>query len=329
MEKIWKQLAFALLLGLAAPLAAMAISGRTREPPAPPTETAATTVPKETAGAEPRLTVILENGETAEMDLEEYVAGVILGELPGSFSLEAKKAQAVVARTYALRRQYKKDKHNGSVCTAPGCCQGYRSVEDCLAGGGTEEMAEAARLAAEETRRLVLTYDGALIEATYFSCSGGRTEDAVAVWGGDVPYLQATDSPGEEGAAHYLETRRFSAEEFAALLGAELSGPPETWLGEAEYTNGGGVASMEIGGVAYEGTVLRTCLGLRSTAFQITAVGNTVTVTTKGYGHRVGMSQYGAEAMAVTGSTFQEILAHYYQGTVLEAYPIDKQGDLG
>ena len=94
----------------------------------------------------------------------------------------------------------------------------------------------------------MLTYDGALIEATYFSCSGGRTEDAVAVWGTDVPYLRSTDSPGEEKATHYMDTVTFSAEEFQNLLGADLSGLPGSWFGEITYTDGGGVDTIDIGG---------------------------------------------------------------------------------
>ena len=175
-----------------------------------------------------------------------------------------------------------------------------------------------------DTAGLVLTYNGSLIDATYFSCSGGRTEDAAAVWGADVPYLQAVDSPGEEGAAAYESEVYFTKSEFARLLGRELAGSPTQWLGKVSYTDGGGVATMVIGGVTYTGKELRSLLGLKSTAFTMTADASGITVVTKGNGHRVGMSQYGAEAMAVLGSSYEEILAHYYQGTV-----IDKFSDLG
>ena len=168
-----------------------------------------------------------------------------------------------------------------------------------------------------ETENLVLSYQGELIEATYFSCSGGSTEDAVAVWGTDVPYLQAVASPGEENAAHYSDTVTFKAEEFASLLGLDLTGAPKSWIGPVSYTEGGGVDTMEIGGVRFKGTTLRSALGLRSTAFSVSCTNDAVTITTRGFGHRVGMSQYGADAMAVNGSTFEEILSYYYQGTEL------------
>ena len=123
-------------------------------------------------------------------------------------------------------------------------------------------------------------------------------------------------SPGEENAPHDTDTVTFTPGEFQTALGVTLSGSPKSWFGTTTYTEGGGVASMTIGGESYTGTKLRSLLGLRSTAFAV-AVGEEITITTKGFGHRVGMSQYGADAMAVTGSTFEEILAYYYQGTTL------------
>lgn len=143
----------------------------------------------------------------------------------------------------------------------------------------------------------VLTYEGELIEATYFSCSGGSTEDAAAVWGTEFPYLQAVASPGEEKAAHYTDTVRLSAEAFQDALGVTLSGSPGSWFRDVTYTDGGGIDTIVIGGTSYKGTSLRSALGLRSTAFSISTTEDTVTITTRGYGHRVGMSQYGADAM--------------------------------
>ena len=134
----------------------------------------------------------------------------------------------------------------------------------------------------------------------------------MAVWGTDYPYLRATDSPGEEGAAHYTDTVTFTVAEFAEKLGIA-----QVTLGNATYTAGGGVNTISIGGKEFKGTQVRTLLGLRSTAFTIELSGERVTVTTKGFGHRVGMSQYGADAMALEGKSYREILAHYYQGTAL------------
>lgn len=174
--------------------------------------------------------------------------------------------------------------------------------------------------AVNSTQNQVLTYNGRLIEATYFSCSGGRTEDAQAVWGTEIPYLQAVDSPGEEGATYFTDTVKYSAREFAALLGLVPSGSPASWLGAVTYTDGGGVDTMVIAGRVYKGTTLRQKLDLRSTVFSIVPAGNFVHIFTRGFGHRVGMSQYGAEAMAVSGSDYGQILAHYYPGAVLDTY---------
>ena len=260
--------------------------------------------------------LVLADGNATELDMNDYLTGVVLAEMPASFEAEALKAQAVVARTYTLKAA-QSGKHNGGVCSDYACCQAYIAEADYT--GGAENI-EKVRSAVEATNGLVLTYGGELIEATYFSCSGGSTEDAVAVWGTDYPYLRATDSPGEEHAAHYTDTVTFTAEEFSSKLGQALSGNPETWLGFTTYTAGGGVNSMRIGNVEYKGTELRSLLSLRSTAFTITAEDDTITITTRGFGHRVGMSQYGADAMAIAGSTFDEILAHYYKGTSLERF---------
>ena len=277
------------------------------------------TAPQETAPETVPLTMRLRHsdGSVEEMDMDTYLVSVVLAEMPASFEYEALKAQAVVARTYTQKAYETGGKHgDGSVCTKSSCCQAYITEENYLAQGGTQEGVDKIKAAIAATSGYVLTYEGELIEATYFSCSGGSTEDAAAVWGTDFPYLQAVSSPGEENAPHDTDTVTFTPGEFQAALGVDLSGSPRSWFGITTYTEGGGVASMTIGGESYTGTQLRSLLGLRSTAFTVTA-GEEITITTKGYGHRVGMSQYGADAMAVTGSTFEEILAYYYQGTSL------------
>lgn len=263
---------------------------------------------------------VIRDGNKTVMNLEEYLVGVVLREMPVDFEPEAQKAQAVVARTYALRTCEKGTKHNGfgGVCTDSACCQAYLDPQEFLASGGSQEALDKVIHAVEETAGQVLLYEGKLIDATYFSCSGGMTEDAAAVWGADIPYLRATESPGEESATHYVDTVTFSAAQFQDALGVSLKGNMEAWLGPVQYTAGGGVDTMQIGGMTYQGTTLRKLLKLRSTAFTMTAVGDTVIITTKGFGHRVGMSQYGAEAMAVAGSSYTEILSHYYSGTTLE-----------
>lgn len=306
--RLWKQLFLSAAVGLALPALALVLS--MGKPGATAQET---TLPEESGGdAAMLLRVLDEDGKTVAMDMQSYLTGVVLAEMPTDFEAEALKAQAVVARTYALKRLETGDKHPGSVCTRPGCCQGYRDPEEF-----PEKAAEKAANAVEETDGQVLRYGGELIDATYFSCSGGSTEDAAAVWGADVPYLQAVDSPGEN-AAYDTDTVRFSAEEFAGMLEQNLPGEPEAWFGPVTYTRGGGVDTMEIGGRTYRGTELRSIFGLRSTDFTVSVAGDTIEIETHGFGHRVGMSQYGADAMAASGSSFDEILAHYYVGTSLE-----------
>lgn len=267
------------------------------------------------------VTVLLKNGMLTQMDANTYLTGVLLREMPADFHDEALKAQAVVARTYACKRNTGAAKHTANaVCTDASCCQGYWDIADYLEQGGSQVTVDRVAAAVQATEKQVLTYHGTLIEATYFSCSGGRTEDALAVWGTDIPYLQAVDSPGEEGASYHTDTVKFSSQEFAARLGISPAGLPATWFGQVTYTKGGGVDTMVIAGIVYGGTTLREKLGLRSTAFTVLAVGDSIHVTTKGYGHRVGMSQYGAEAMAVSGSSYREIVAHYYPETCLDIW---------
>lgn len=330
MKQEWKDALTAILMGLLLPYlllnGAAYIAGINGE--SIPTETTENTI-SASQPASLRIQCIMPDDSIQTMDLEEYLVGVVLGEMPASFEPEALKAQAVVARTYTLRRREAGTKHTGAdVCTDPACCQAYRDEEQYYRDGGTRESVDKVRNAVMDTYGLVLTYEGALIEATYFSSSGGRTEDALAVWGSDLPYLQATDSPEDGYAEKYMHSVNFTEEEFQAALGRELPGSCAAWFGDTSYTNGGGVDTMVIGDREYAGTELRQLLGLRSTAFTVSVSENNITITTRGYGHRVGMSQYGAEAMAVSGCTFDEILAHYYQGTVLEEY-IDNGLDLG
>lgn len=273
--------------------------------------------------------VRVRTGETVtEMDMERYITQVVLAEMPASFEPEALKAQSVAARTYAQKAALTGGKHgDGSVCTEASCCQGYLPVEAYLEKGGTQESAQKVASAVEATSGYVLTYEGELIEATYFSCSGGSTEDAAAVWGTDYPYLRSVSSPGEEGAERYTQTLSFTPEEFQRALGRSISGSPKGWFSITTYTEGGGVAAMTVGGETYSGTELRALLGLRSTAFQVEADDTSIDITTRGYGHRVGLSQYGADAMAVAGSSYSQILAHYYPGTVLTRLEVDEDGE--
>ena len=312
-----KQWFWSFLAGLVVPLALAAVFQKTPAVGDVESDALSPTGVRTRADGEKLLTVQNRAGNLQQMTMEEYLVGVVLAEMPANFESEALKAQAVVARTYTCKRM-EGSKHEGAaVCMDSGCCQGYRSPEEYLDQGGKQAAIDKVRRAVEATEGLVLRYGGALIDATYFSCSGGSTEDAVAVWGQDVPYLQAVESPGEEDAPRYSEAVTFQAAEFAEKLGLAADGDPAGWFGAVTYTDGGGVETMVIRGTSFRGTELRTKLGLRSTAFSVAVQGKTITVTTRGFGHRVGMSQYGAQAMAEGGSSYEEILAHYYTGAEL------------
>lgn len=314
MKQNWQQIIAAFVLGMMLPGLTLRLGLAIAKPkPVSPLPQVSETTPTEA----PALTipVLLPDGTAQQMELELYLVGVVLAEMPASFEENALMAQAVVARTYALKRIAEADRHTpGAVCTDPGCCQAYIAPETYT--GTAADLAKITQ-AVNATCGQVLTYQGKMAEATYFSCSGGRTEAAVAVWGSDVPYLRSVESPGEEQAQPYRKTVRFSAEAFCAALDRSLTGSPKTWLGSVTYTQGGGVATMVIGGVGYTGVQLRQLLKLNSTAFTIQADDDGFTITTQGKGHRVGMSQYGANALAESGSTWQQILQHYYPDTAL------------
>lgn len=276
-----------------------------------------TSEPTETSFDEKLMLRVLDGETVIEMSLHDYLLGVVSAELPESFPSEAQKAQAVAARTFALYHAQRKKHPNADVCTDAGCCQGYAV--------GTSE---AAREAVEATDGFVATYEGELIDATYFSCAGGRTEAAVAVWGSDIPYLQSVESPNEESSPRYCETVVLQAESFAEHLqvvrpDAMFDGSPSQWFGRITYTRGGGIDTAVICGTEFSGSDLRTALSLQSTNIEFSVDGDEITVTTYGFGHRVGMSQYGAKAMAESGCSFEEILKTYYRGIALRRLTLD------
>ncbi len=270
--------------------------------------------------------VRLQTGQAVEkLPLEEYLVGVVLSEVPMSFEMEALKAQAVAARTFAVR-QLNNGKHEDyDLCGQSSCCQAWAG-EEALAqklGRSWKSYWDKASAAVKSTEGQVLTYDGELIDAVYFSCSGGTTEDAVAVWGSEVPYLQSVTSPGEEIAGKYQTQKDFSREEFCSVILqaqplANLTGSINRWFGSVSRTEGGGVDEMTIGGVSFKGTELRQMFGLNSTNFTVEVKDDCILFHVIGYGHRVGMSQYGANAMAISGKNYKDILHHYYNGVKIE-----------
>lgn len=244
------------------------------------------------------------------LPLDKYLVGVLLAEMPADFPPAALEAQAIAARTFTLQKLNARKHSDADICSDSACCQGWLDPEGTNCG--------ALELAVRDTDGLVVTYDDALIDATFFSCDGGRTESALAVWGSNVAYLQAVDSPESDDSRRYAEEKQFSEQELLDLLRAahpEIAPGDAPWFRDLTYTDGGGLATATIGGVTLTGPELRRLLGLRSTDMEIAQGSGVVTIRTQGFGHRVGLSQYGAKAMAEEGSDFVEILTHYYQGT--------------
>ena len=275
-------------------------------------------------------------GQVKTLSLHDYLIGVVMSELPASFEDEALRAQAIASRTFALRCGKHED---ADVCADSSCCQCWTDEGQLREhfGESYADFFTRAKKAVESTDGQVLEYDGALIDATFFACSGGMTEDAAAVWGSGVPYLRPVESPGEEQARYYHTQVRFSAGEFAQIILSEapearLTGDPAAWLGEAGSTPGGGVETVRIGGAVLAGTTVRRLFDLRSTRFALTWDGESFCFDVYGYGHRVGMSQYGAQAMAQGGADAETILKTYYTGVELVALPkiseigLDKPG---
>lgn len=278
------------------------------------------------------LRLLQSDGEVVELTMEEYLWRVVAAEMPASFEPQALQAQAVCARTYSLwKMTAEKHREAGAdLCDSSACCQAYTTREAAMERWGSDGEGYAQRIAqaVAETDGQILTYQGKPIQAVFFSSSTQATEDAAAVWGGSLPYLVSVDSPEGEEVPNYHSTVTLTAEELAARVKqtypeASLDGAPEGWLGEPSYTPSGRVAEMTVGGVTLSGGAARTLFGLRSACFQVSYGEGGFTFSVTGYGHGVGMSQYGANAMAKAGSTWQEIVSHYYTGVTIQRAEAD------
>lgn len=269
-------------------------------------------------------------GSIMELSESDYVKGVVAAEMPASFEPEALKAQAVAAHTIALRRYFEEMKHpnpslgGATLSTDPASFQAYASVEELKETyqDGFDEAWHKISAAVDEVFDTVITYEEEPILAAYHSLSGGTTEAAVSVWGTDLPYLQAADSVSDESQPNYLSEVRVSVEEAREILqksfpDAELSSEPEEWIQIQTRTASGMVESVTVGGKETTGLPLRSLFGLKSANFEVKQEDSELVFTVKGYGHGVGMSQYGANALAQQGKSYDEILTHYYAKVAL------------
>lgn len=276
--------------------------------------------------AEAPLLIYNESTKTVDtVPMRDFLLGAVAAEMPMSYSDEALKAQAVASHSYALALKQSSNGGNPNLQGAyfsanPAQRMGYITDETMRTLWGADYEANRARLEqlVDSVGDQILRYDANPALACYHAISNGTTETSENVWGTSVPYLVSVDSPYDITSEDYTATVTFSVSEMESALASQLSlapdGDPGTWFGTPELTAAGTVRSIPVGTGSAAGTDLRKALSLRSAAFTITYNG-VFTVTTRGYGHGVGMSQFGANAMALTGKSYRDILAHYYPGT--------------
>lgn len=269
--------------------------------------------------------------KTVSIPLEEYIVGVTAAEMPASFEPEALKAQAVAARTFTVKRIAALGgkpcgKDGCDICTDSSCCQAWDSKSAMKKNWGNnyDKYIGKIKAAVYETKGLIATYGGEPIEAMYHSTSGGFTEDSENVYSAALPYLRSVESPGEEDAPYYRGEETYTRKDFAKRLNSAFPKADLSADGLKDQVRilsrfeSGRVAELKLGEVTVTGREFRGALELRSANFEIEIGNKNVKVTTTGFGHGVGLSQLGANAMAKNGSLFDEILCHYYTDIIIE-----------
>ena len=288
--------------------------------------------PRETAMLDEQTVLTVWDGEAVqEMTVAAYLPGVVRGEMPATFAMEALKAQAVTARTYLYYKVTTGSKPghpDAAVCMFPDCCAAYTAQDKAAAKWGDKAAEYEAKIqqAVQETDGQVMFYDGQPILAAFHSSSDGVTANSGDVWVKDLPYLVSVESPESgDSVPNYYSVKTFGAAEFqktfaAAHSEAAFGDDPASWVKDAVRNDSGRVENVTIGGVTVEGTEVRTMFGLRSASFTVECTKEEVTFRVTGYGHGVGMSQYGANTLAGEGKTWQEILHWYYTDVTIAAW---------
>ena len=255
------------------------------------------------------------SGNVESVPLEEYVVGVVAGEMPVSFELEALKAQSVASRTYVMKRLGGNGEYDVVDTVSNQVYLDDNELKEKWKDNYVSYI-NKVRQAVNETSMECLEYDGELIEAMFFSTSNGYTEDSGEFFSTSLPYLKSVDSSyDKEVSSVFQDSKNISLQEFYERLG--LSYQSSLKITDVSRTNSHRVKSLKINGKEFSGKDVYYKLGLRSSDFEIELVGSNVVIQTKGYGHGVGMSQYGALGMAKKGYSYREILMHYYTGTTL------------
>ena len=259
-----------------------------------------------------------ENGNIDRVFFEEYVKGVLAGEMPTSFDLEALKAQAVAARSYDLKKMEQNKEQDYDVVDT---VMNQVYLDDATLKekwkDKYEEKNNKIKQAIVETKGEYMTYNNEVIEAFFFSTSTGKTENSGEVFQTQLPYLKSVDSAwDEEVSPVFSQDNNLSLEEFYQKLNIEYN--PNLKIEITKTTSTGRIKELKINNHEFKANDIYQKLNLRSTFFDIKQKDNQVEITTKGYGHGVGMSQYGALAMAKKGYKYQDILKYYYQGVEIK-----------
>lgn len=266
--------------------------------------------------------------ETVTLPFRDYLIGVVMAEMPANFHEEAVKAQTVIAHTYALhilQNQEPSDEFNGAqISTNPSKHQAYLSPTEAEKRfkDQYEEYYNKISTCVDAVSEQILTYEDQPIIAAFHAISGGATEDCSNVWGQSIPYLVPASSEGDPLSPNFLNTQEFSVQEVKDRLSNQFPDISFTddcsqWFQIQTNTPSGYVDQLQILNITANGQEIRNLFDLRSASFSIEYSNDKFTFTTKGYGHGVGLSQYGADYFARQGMTYDQILAHYYPGTTL------------
>lgn len=254
-----------------------------------------------------------------ELSARDYIVGVVCAEMPAEYSIEALKAQAVASYTFALfRKSENKDKeYDITDNTTPD--QAYMTDAEFKKREGSRYSEYKAKIteAVDAVIGQVITYGGSIILSIYHDISGGKTESAEVLWGGSYPYLLSVESVGDLLSDDYLSTKSVTADELKTALknyDISFSDISKDWFSNVKCSDSGTVLTIDVCGTTLKGSELRTALGLRSANFDVSFSDGVYNFSVRGHGHSVGMSQYGAQFMALQGSNYQEILEWYYKG---------------
>lgn len=288
-------------------------------PPAKPVS-ANTHVSKSSSSSSPPLAVSVYRTQQQQVEsvpLEQYVIGVVASEMPASYEMEALKAQSLAARTYIVNYLLEGDFNlpKGAEVTDTVHNQVYKDDAQLKKVWGSDYNWKMAKIkkAVEQTKGQIITYQNHPIDAQFFSTSNGYTENAGDVWQNPLPYLKSVPSPWDRNSPKFISTETMPVEQMDQKLGVSITQTGA--IGNiVKTTDGHRIADVKIAGKEFTGREIREKLGLRSTDFTMKRQGDKVIITTKGWGHGVGMSQYGANEMAKEGKSYKDIIKYYYQG---------------